>query len=205
MAVANFEDAIIEGGYIYFYDNLLQALCRADLKEYNLEILAEYNDFEGVEINRIYSVGNCFFLVDIYSVFILQFDRNRKCYTRYQYRSEDGHEKRRYSSFLWKNEICFLPVDSKIAVVCFDIVLRKFFTTDSISQLLRSKKDMPCSAPVLYNDAVYFAVHGVNQYIMYSLSEKQAHLVELKSTKEKYIADTLRERKCSKLCVLNFD
>lgn len=180
MGEANFMDAVIENGFIYFFDNILQAMCRADLKNYNLEILAEYNDYKEIEVNQIYSFDHFFLLIDIFSISILWFDRDRKCYVNYEYdlenRLRQGH-----SSFLLENLVYFFPVDNHKNIVCFDIKSQEFFQVDSINNLLGKNINSFCLAPTMYKDIVYFAIQRTNQYIEYNLFTKRAQIVNFKN------------------------
>lgn len=182
---ANFEDAVIENECIYFFDNLLKAMCRASINNYDLEILAEYNDSRRLAIRRIYSFENFFLLIDSFSIFILLFDRDRKCYVSYEYDWEDELGEQRYFSFLWEDQICFLPADLQKSMVYFDVKLRKFSQTDSINKSLGETIQSLCKFPSIYKDTVSFAIQGTDQYIKYNLFTKQVELVDLKNSEIK--------------------
>lgn len=183
----NFEDAVIENGYIYFFDNLIQAMCRADLKSYDIEILAELNSPKNIRINKIYSYKNTFFLLEYRGVRVFLFDRKQHSYKHYEYNLTDSLRSQRHFFFLWEDQICFLPFDNKENIVRFDVKLRKFSQTDSINKLLGKNIESfyGVGASSIYRDTVFLAIQGTDQYIEYNLSTKRAILANLKKTKIK--------------------
>lgn len=181
----NFDDAIIENGYIYFFDNLIQAMCRADLKTYGVEVLAELDSSEKVEIYKIYSYGKAFFLIGILSVRIFRLDREQYSYIHYEYNPADDQRTERYSSFQYKNKIWFFPFDNQRSIVCFDMISEEFFPLASINYMLKNNANSFSPLPTIYEDAVYLGVQGTNRYNKYNLSTGQVHAIDLKNSERK--------------------
>ena len=75
---ASFQDAVFEDGYMWVFDNLIQAICRIDVDTFEMEIISDYKGKKRFNTQKIFLIQDKFYLVTRESTEILIYDRKKQ-------------------------------------------------------------------------------------------------------------------------------
>lgn len=180
---ADFSDAFFEGGYMWIFDNRIQALCKVDLAGFNMEIISFYKSKKKFAVRRIYLYENKFYLVQAGSMQILVYNREEQnedaafCLIPLLYENREISVVHEYSG-----NICFLSNYADGKIFCFNMSAQKYYEKKSIASLVKEK--IPFDAHIginsyLYGNTVWFTFYETNYYGRYNIEEENIELFQI--------------------------
>ena len=182
----NFRDGVVDDGYMWVFDNVLQAVCRINLDTMVMDIVQKYEGEKDITIGWIVQHQNTLYMVTTDKPGILIYDKNKKrFYERFDV-PETGYGKPDVSSvLLYENTIWIFPVWLENAACCYDVKKGKFYTDDKITGMLkRHKSSQGVFSPFYYreNDDLWMVCFGGNAYWRYDLKSETFEMYEFEDT-----------------------
>ncbi|MCI8599214.1 MAG: hypothetical protein HFJ10_12385 [Lachnospiraceae bacterium] len=167
---ACFLDAVLKDRYMWFFDNRVQALCKMNMDNYEMELVALYGAKEKFHVRKIFLIQDKFFLTTGDSAKVLIFDQSIFS-LREPFRRGSSET---YMAVSWKNTIYFWPESLENEMICFD--------TSTQEYVHKSLQKVPVNEKIgvqkqrigfssLYEGAVWFVIQGTSWYGRYGLSE----------------------------------
>lgn len=178
LIAASFRAGLLEEENIWFFDNDIQALCKMDVRDYQMEIITKYKGDSPFSVRYIYSFKDKFYFLNSNSRDILEYDRNKHGKDDAFFLHESGkkdlsvHTAMDYQGFLF-----FFPYDISKKINCFDIEKQRYVERHSFEEILGKRftnRSLGCAC--LCGDNAYFVVKGTPFYLKYHLLEGCAEL-----------------------------
>ena len=145
-----FFDAVIEGGSMYFFDNLSQCVCSVSLSTYALNIIAEYRGQKCKKIYKIFMLGHKLYLLGSKYGEVLIYDKRAKEF----YIKGIGREVTCGLKYeLYKDCIFCFPNDISVNIYYFDLkteeisfqnIFSEFTEKCTLSTRISRYKNMLC-------------------------------------------------------------
>ncbi len=184
---ASFCDAVFEDGYMWVFDNLIQAICKIDIATFKMEIVSFYKGKEIFIVQKILLYQNKFYMSTISSAKILIYDREMKGKKEafcLQKPSRDGRPIGTF--FIYADALYFLPRRIDEEIIYFDIITKKYYTknfleSDMINQLKKNAINVKCY--YYYENTVWFVLQGTCFYFRYSMEEEKVELFQTQDKK----------------------
>lgn len=169
---ALFHDAVIENNQMYFYDNLINCICKVSLQDYSLKIISENEKQGNFIIYKIFHVKRKFYLFDLFSADITIFNEQAEKF--YMVHGIKKFYKDGVSHFLYKNKIYCLPMDISEKIIVFDIDSEQLTEESSIAEMI---DDIGiCYKATTYKDNVYRVLKGSSLCLKYDLIRKKVNI-----------------------------
>lgn len=178
----NFRDGVIDDGYMWVFDNVLQAVCRIDLDSMVMDIVQKYEGEKDITIGWILKHQKSLYMIRHDIPGILIYDRIKKrFYERFDV-PEMGCEKLMVSTaILHENNLWIFPVWLENSAYRYDIKKGKFFVENEIINVVKRHKSSPkIFSPFLHkeNDSIWMVSFGGDAYWRYDLKNKTEELYE---------------------------
>lgn len=179
---ANFKDGVIEDGYMWVFDNCLQAVCKINPETMVMDMVEQYEGEENITIGWIVAYQNKLFMVKTEKPGILIYDRNKKrFFERFDAPNVGAAKQNVASVLLYENTIWIFPVWLENAACCYDLKRGKYYTDHNITRLLKSHENSSgVFSPFYYieNEFLWLVSFGGNAYWKYNLKENTAEKFE---------------------------
>lgn len=178
----NFRDGVVDDGYMWVFDNVLQAVCRINLDTMVMDIVQKYEGEKDITIGWIVQHQNTLYMVTTDKPGILIYDKNKnRFYERFDV-PKTGYGKPDVSSvLLHENTIWIFPVWLENAACCYDVKKGKFYTDDRITGMLKQhKSSQGFFSPFYYreNDELWTVSFLGNAYWMFDLKSGASEVYE---------------------------
>lgn len=195
---AHFYDAIFENGYMLVFDNFIQALCRIDIKSFEMEIISYYKGKKEFIARRIFLFQNKIYLVSNDSAEILIYDRKTtKENSLFFLFSFLCKKKIRYTVFEYEKIIYFFPKCIGEKIICFDLIKSKYYEKKLFDKSTL-KKVNNCDTmgfSCVQGDSVWFVIYGTKFYVRYHIIDGNVDLFECLDSKMALKAICFDEKK----------
>lgn len=180
---ACFQDMILKDGYMWFFDNRIQALCRMKDESFKIEIIATYKKGKKFYVRRIFKFQNKFYFASRDSARLLVYNDNAekdelKFYLQESFLKASGKV---YTAFKYDTCIYFLPVSMDVKMVCFDMYTERYsemLLCDSSMKEVIGNSQLDIGYPCFYGNAIWFPIQRTPFYVKYSLAERKAELFQ---------------------------
>lgn len=177
---ASFCDAVFEDGYMWVFDNLIQAICKINMDTFKMEIISCYEGKEIFVVQKILLYQNKFYMSTISSAKILIYDRKMQGNREAFYLQEPLEDKGPIGTFFrYDNCLYFLPRRIDERIICFDILTGRYFNkifleSDMKNELKKYGLNIKCY--YYYEDTIWFVLQGTSFYLRYSMSNGNVEL-----------------------------
>lgn len=173
---ASFSDGIFDDGYMWVFDNLIQAVCRIDLEKEEMEILSYYNGEERFVAERIFLFRERFYFVTKLSTKILIYERKRQEEKAFSL-CESTDITPWTEVFAYAGCIYFLCINGEL--VRFEISTEQYTQKELLTS--SEKEEMGISnsfvrRPWVHDKTVWIALYGSNRYLQYDVTGEKADL-----------------------------
>lgn len=181
---ASFQDAVFEDGYMWVFDNLIQAICRIDVDTFEMEIISDYKGKKRFNAQKIFLIQDKFYLVTRESTEILIYDRKKQGEDTafFLQKSTVNENSTKYVGFfLHKNNIYFFPKYIDNGVVCFETSIKKYSKKNFLQPPLRTKLgdgDLILRCFSFYEEAMWFVLNRAGVYGRYDFIDGSADLYQ---------------------------
>lgn len=180
---ACFLDAVLKEGYIWFFDNRIQALCKMSTDNFKMEIISVYRGEERFNVRKIFFFQNKFYLVSTHSPDILIYDNNRKDKgSAFQMQKPlINYASEIYAAYGYADYIYFFPSFINGKIICFDIYTKKYFEKslfDSSIKAAIGKQTMIMGYSSFHNGKLFFPVFGTSFYMSCDLGTYKTDLFQ---------------------------
>lgn len=185
---AAFQDAVFEDGYMWVFDNLIQALCKININNFEMEIVDCYKGKEKFYARKIFRIQDKFYLAGQKSADILIYDRKKRgkeiafCL---QESTESDDSIKYVGFFLYNNDIYFFPKYIDNGIICFETSDRKFSKKRLLESSLRKKlegDDLTLRCFSFYKDDMWFVLNRTGMYGKYNFGNGKADLYRTDSS-----------------------
>lgn len=140
----SFGDTVYENGYIWVFDNFIQAICKINTVDLRMEVLSYYKSKKMFYARRIFLCQDKFYLVTPTTTEILIYDRKKQgedskfsLQKSFEYDSTTNY----VAFFLYNRKIYFFPEHIDKEIICFEIDTGKYRTKTSLGLMLNIKGD----------------------------------------------------------------
>lgn len=184
---AKFQDMVIENGYMWAFDNQIQAICKINLDNFIMEIVVYYTGKERFAARKIFLFQDKFYMVSENSVNILVFDRKEEkqgsgfCLEK----SFKNSKSETYMAFLYNDCIYFIPHYIDKDVICFDLSKRIYSTKRlfvPINRVNTGKNNFHSRYLYSYGKDIWFVLDSTAYYGRYDLDSEKIDLFQLEDT-----------------------
>lgn len=184
---ASFLDGIFENEYIWVFDNRIQAICKINITNFNMEIVSFYKGERKFFARKIFKIENKFYLVGRESSRILIYNRNKQEeYLEFSLQNSsilDDSEK--YIVFLYGTCIYFLPQYIGKEIICFDTSIKKYFTKQPLKHFINGRVK-ESSVVIQYSNqhqgAAWFVLRGTGFYGQYNFVKEKLELFQIENS-----------------------
>lgn len=178
----NFKDGVVDDGYMWVFDNALQAVCKINLETMIMDIVDRYEGAKEITVGWIVQWEHMLYMVQIESPGILIYDRNKKCfYERFDV-PEIGYGKPKVSTvLLYEDMLWIFPLWLENDACCYDLKKGKFYIDKNITGLLRQhKSSLGVFSPFycMENNILWLVCFGGNVYWKYDLKNGNSEKYE---------------------------
>lgn len=180
---AFFRDGVYENGYIWVFDNQIQAICKISVTDFELKVIGRYKGKDVFIARRIFLFQDMFYLVERNSTKILIYDRNKQgkdtAFCLQETKVCNRTEK--YAAFFYGDRIYLFPRSIDGEVIVFETSTREYIKSrlfeDSIKAKIR-KEDLFIKYPSNYQEVLWFVLNNSNFYGRYDLATRKAELFQ---------------------------
>lgn len=182
----NFRDGVVDDGYMWVFDNVLQAVCKIDLDSMVMDIVQKYEGEKDITIGWIVQHQNTLYMVTTDKPGILIYDKNKKRFYERFDAPETGYERKAVSTvFLHENIIWIFLVRLENSACCYDVKKGKFYTDDRITGMLKRHKSCQgvfSSFNYKENDYLWMVSFAGNAYWKYDLKSGDSEIHEFEDS-----------------------
>lgn len=179
-----FYDGIIEGKYLYAFDNRIKSMCKLNLQNMSLYVLKMFEGIIPINIKRIVAYRNNFILQIDNSPNILFYNRDTNNYSLYEF-SKD--RKKRYSILIFENYIYFIPLLSQDKMICFNLDKKEYFEqANSLEKIIGIENEI--LRPFMWGNKIAFPTQVDNSLIFISTKDYSVEKIYLEKDIVPYIA-----------------
>lgn len=179
---ANFRDAVIENDYMWFFDNVIQAVCRMKLENHETEIVCRYKGPEKFVVAKLYSINGCLYLISLSKIGVLIYDKRRKLFQEQFVAQNNGKNVFCLSSaFVYRNNIWLLPRRYSGTVYCYDVKCNKIMSKQAYFDKMNEKSVSGVFSPfyMLKGKELWLPVFGERFYAVFNLENDCSRIYEL--------------------------
>lgn len=176
-----FLDAILKDGYLWFFENRIQALCKMDVNSFKIEVISVYRGEKRFYVRKLFEFQNNFYFVSGDSVRVLIYDGNLQKDEQSFFLQEPllKADEKSYISFKENNCIYFLPLSMNDRMVCFDMSTQKYSDMPLCDSSIKEEigdLQPDIGYPCFYEGDIWFPIKGTAFYVRYRLGEKKVDL-----------------------------
>lgn len=186
---ASFQDAVFENGYMWVFDNLIQAICKIDTDNFQMEIISGYQGREKFLAHKIVLFEEKFYLLSRISTNVLIYDRKKEGKDSAFFLQESQVEDRaiKYVAFfLYNNCIYFFPHNINKEILCFNIISRKFLKKSGLGVYFKgkgTKTDLFMRSCNFYEGVMWFVIGAAGSYGTYNITNGEVKIFQSEHTK----------------------
>lgn len=177
---ANFRDGVIEDGYMWVFDNCLQAVCKINMETMVMDMVERYEGEEHITVGWIVGHQNKLFMVKTETPGILIYDKNKKRFFERFDAPNVGNAKQDVASvLLYDNTIWIFPVWLENEACCYDLKRGKYYTDHNITRLLKSHEStLGVFSPFYFveKDILWMVCFGGKVYWKYDLKNGNSEM-----------------------------
>lgn len=179
----NFRDGVVDGGYMWVFDNVLQAVCRIDLNSITMDIVQKYEGEKDISVGWIKMWNDVLYMVPLDSFGILIYDKNKKrFYERFDV-PEIGRAKVEVSDvFIFENKLWIIPISYDKAVWYYELKKGIYRLDDKLTGIIkRNKSATKIYSPIFHreNNHLWIVNLQTNVYGKYDLRSETYDAYEL--------------------------
>lgn len=174
---AFFKDAIFEDEFMWYFDNLLQALCRMNLKNHQIEMISKYENIEKFIVRWIFQSKDKFYLATNSSMKLLIYDLKKRTIEMVESNTNElsNEISEQFSAFFYANCIWFIPKYTDELMYYYDLKSKKYHELEEFKLVMEKKlgnQIYPITFPFCSQGAIWFTIFETQKYIKFDLSEK---------------------------------
>ncbi len=178
----NFRDGVVDDGYMWVFDNVLQAVCKINLDTMVMDIVQKYEGEKEITIWWIVQYQKSLYMVRRDIPGILIYDRMKKrFYERFDV-PEVGHKESTVSTVIQMADDLWIFLSWLENSACrYDMKKGKYYVENRISNLLKSHKSNPkIFSPYFHkeSDSIWMVSYVGDAYWRFDLNNKTGDLYE---------------------------
>ncbi len=162
-------DAVIYSESIYFFDNCIGAICRANLKSYSLDIFNKCDICKKVYVKKICKAGSCLIMQNGYTADVILWDEITH---KYEFCESRISKDIMHSMVQIGGRIYFIPLYWNGKYVVFDVLTRKHFELVSGQSDEDVKYGEMALRPFALNDSILFPSHEKSAFYQLCLENR---------------------------------
>lgn len=182
---ANFKDGVIEDGYMWVFDNLLQAMCKIDLDTYVMEIVARYEGKEDFEADWLLRENDCFYLVNRKNVKLVKYNIVDRTFMEILiYHDTKASDCALASAFIYNHVLWLIPIWIRENVYCYDTRNEEVFVDNDVIQKVRDYKGNKkafCRWCFVRDGVLWATIWCGTAYMRYDLKNKECQIYDIKN------------------------
>lgn len=180
-------DALFKEGFFWFFDNRIQALCKMNSNDFQIQVLSQYKSMRPFTARWIYSFNDEFFFADDYLKRILSCKKEKNEYIfsleEFVPDKESVFMERQWCMVCqWRNRLYYFSCNLAEKVVYFDLSERKFIVLGIIDDKILNKfyhKELGRGS--VCGNEIWFSVRGTPYYIVYNFLNGKAESFNCKN------------------------
>ena len=174
---ACFLDMVWKDGYMWFFDNRIQALCKMDTTDFKIEVISVYKGEKRFYVRKIFWFQNNFYFATGNSASVLIYDGENFFLQEPSFETDSEV----YIAFKEDHCIYFFPLPMNERMVCFDLYTQKY--SDMLLWDLSVKEKVgdlkpDIVYPCFYKGDIWFPIPKTAFYGRYCLAEKKMDLFQ---------------------------
>ena len=176
-------DCVLTNEYLYFFDNSIKALCKADLKSHSLDVIESYDKNDFSLSKRILMMNQYFVMQNNYNAELLLFDRDTH---KYEFYESVVIGENMYNMLQSGNSVYLVPLHWNGGYLCFDVNLKKFHKCNPKAETIRRGELI--FRPFVVNDCILFPAQDNTFLYKLCLENGKTQTIPLPCDTKPYIA-----------------